>query len=181
LIPFPLVTASDDIRGLKPFLATEPNWPLIVFFALLGLVALGTAFALLLRRPKRRPPVRPPSGPAPQHPQAIRERLDALRASGLIEAGEATLFCDQLSEILRDFLRQRFGLSSRRLTTSEIMQSLRSRAPDSVCRPLEEVLSDCDLVKFAKVRLDAMSLQQTLTTAYLALEAAEIARPRGET
>lgn len=177
--PFPLVTAADEIRGLKPFLATEPHWLLIGFFALLGLAALAAAFSMLGRRPPR-PPSKRPAVAAAGGSLSTRERLDALRQSGLIEQGAAAPFCDQLSEIMRDFLRLRFGLSSRRLTTSEIMLSLRQRAPEAVCREVEETLVSCDLVKFAKVHMDAMGLQQALTTAYLAVETAELGSARGE-
>jgi len=180
VIPFPLVVASDDLRGLKPFMATDPNWPLILLFALLGLAALGYALSLLMRRPKRVPAARPPLAASAEPPLTIRSRLDAIRLSGLIEAGSAAPFCDQLSEILRDFLRQRYGLSSRRLTTSEIMNEIRRRAPDAVCRSLEDVLVCCDLVKFAKVQPDTIGLQQALTTAYLVLEYADVAPKRGE-
>lgn len=176
---FPLAVA-EDIRDLKPFVTAEPNWPLIVFLVLLGLGALSYALWLALRPRKRGVPAKaPPAAVAVETPQTIRGRLDALRASGLIEAGEAISFCDQLSEILRDFLRQRYGLSSKRLTTSEVLQALRSRAPETVCRTLEDVLVTCDLVKFAKVDVDAMTLQQTLTTAYLLLEYADTAARRG--
>lgn len=178
MIPFASLAASGDIRGLKPFLATEPNWPVVVLFALVGALALAGAARMLWKRPAPVSTVRPPSPSAP--PPTIRGRLDALRASGLIESGAATQVCDQLSEILRDFLRQRYGLSSRRLTTSEIMGELRRRGSDSFCRAVEEVLECCDLVKFAKVRLDAMALQQALTTAYLVLEYADAAPRRGE-
>lgn len=180
MIPFPLVATAEDIRDLKPFLASDPNWPLIAFFALLGLIALGYALSLALRPRKRRAAPKPPPAAPAEPPQTIRGRLDALRASGLIESGSAIPFCDQLSEILRDFLRQRYGLSSRRLTTSEIMHALRPRGPEAVCRAVEEVLVSCDLVKFAKVDVDAMGLQQTLTSAYLVLEYADTAPRRGE-
>jgi hypothetical protein len=178
LIPFPLVAASDDIRGLKPFMATDPNWPLIALFALVGVAALAYALSLLVR--PRKKPARPPAAAPAEPPQSIRGRLDALKASDLFDAGSAVPFCDQLSEILRDFLRQRYGLSSRRLTTSEIMQSLRPRGPEALCRSVEDVLVSCDLVKFAKVDADAMGLQQLLTTAYLVLEYAETTPRRGE-
>ena len=181
MIPFPLAAASEDIRDLKPFLASDPNWLLIAILIGIGLAALGYALSLALRprkspAPGKSPPV---AGPG-ETPHTIRGRLDALRASGLIESGAAIPFCDQLSEILRDFLRQRYGLSSRRLTTSELMHSLRQRASDSVCRAVEDVLVSCDLVKFAKVEVDAMGLQQTLTSTYLVLEYADTAPRRGE-
>ncbi len=180
MIPFPLVAAAEDIRDLKPFLASDPNWPLIAFFALLGLMALGYALSLVLKPRKGRvAPKAPPSAPV-EPPQTIRGRLDALRASGLIESGSAIPFSDQLSEILRDFLRQRYGMSSRRLTTSEIMQSLRQRGSETLCRAVEDVLVSCDLVKFAKVDVDTMGLQQMLTSAYLVLEYADAAPRRGD-
>lgn len=180
MIPFASLVAAGDIRGLKPFLATEPNWPVVVLFALVGALALAGALRALWKRPAPVELIRPPTPTPSAPPPTIRGRLDTLRASGLIESGAATQVCDQLSEILRDFLRQRYGLSSRRLTTSEIMGELRRRGSDSFCRAVEEVLECCDLVKFAKVRLDAMALQQALTTAYLVLEYADAAPRRGE-
>lgn len=180
MTPFPLVAVSEDIRDLKPFMATEPNGPLILLFVILGLAALGLALAMAVRPRKRPAPVRPPVQPTEEPAPSIRGRLDDLRNSGLIESGAAIAFCDQLSEILRDLLRQRYGLSSRRLTTSEILQSLRSRGSQALCGAVEEVLVSCDLVKFAKVQADAMSLQQALTAAYLALEYADEAPRRHE-
>lgn len=176
---FPL-SAVDDIRPLKPFLASDPNGPLIALFALIGLAALGYALSLLWRSRKPAPAPRGPVQAPAEPPQTIRGRLEALRTSGMMDGAHAVAFCDQLSEILRDFLRQRYGLSSRRLTTSEIMLSLRQRSPETVCRSVEDVLVCCDLVKFAKVDMDAMGLQQALTTAYLVLEYADITPRRGE-
>ncbi|MNT80010.1 hypothetical protein D3C72_2194150 [compost metagenome] len=60
------------------------------------------------------------------------------------------------------------------------MHSLRPRGSEALCRAVEDVLVSCDLVKFAKVDVDAMGLQQTLTTAYLVLEYADTAPRRGE-
>lgn len=175
----------DDIRPLKPFMASDPNGPLIALFALIGLAALGYALSLLWRSRKPAPAPRGPVQAPAEPPQTIRGRLEALRelvaeGDGLMDGAHAVAFCDQLSEILRDFLRQRYGLSSRRLTTSEIMHSLRQRSPEAVCRSVEDVLVSCDLVKFAKVDMDAMGLQQALTTAYLVLEYADVTPRRGE-
>lgn len=180
MIPFPLAAVSEDIRGLKPFLATEPNWVLILLLIGFGVVVLAVAFRLLAQRTSPTAPIRPPAASRVADPVTIRGRLDALRASGLIEAGSAIQVCDQLSEILRDFLRQRYGLSSRRLTTSEIMSELRRRGSEPLCRSVEDVLECCDLVKFAKVHVDAMGLQQALTTAYMVLEYADVAPRRGD-
>lgn len=116
-----------------------------------------------------------------QAPKNLRARLDALKK--LAEAGDTLRFCDQLTEILRDFLLQRYGLSSRRLTSSEVLHELeRRRVPSAVQQHLESIFAACDLVKFAKVRLDRNELRAHLTTAYLVLEFAghRHADPSGE-
>lgn len=168
--------ALEDIRGLKPFLAPGPApWALLLLVAM-GLV-LAFVFIYLSRRPAADATEEAPA-PASKGPRTLRGRLDALKASQLADRGEAARFCDQLSEIMRDFVLQRYGLSTRRLTSSELLAELESRRiPMAVLDPLGTVFEACDLVKFAKVRLAPAELQQHLTSAYLVLEFAGKAAP----
>lgn len=160
-----LAAPLEDIRGLKPFLTAGLNpWAIALVAIVLAIVA--GVFWYLARQAAAidAPPVVPV-----QAPRTLRSRLDALKK--LAESGDTLRFCDQLTEILRDFLLQRYGLSSRRLTSSEVLVELeRRRVPDAVHRHLESIFAACDLVKFAKVRLDRSELRAHLTTAYLVLE-----------
>lgn len=158
----------EDIRALKPFLSSGPDvGALLLIF--LAVVALLGAIAYFLRRPRRTLGFMPES----RMPPTLRGRLAALRSSGLAERGEAAVFCDQLAEIMRDFLAQRYGISSRRLTSSELLAELERQGVGLTVRdPLESIFAAIDLVKFAKVRLPAPELTQQLTTATLVLDLA---------
>lgn len=168
----------EDIRGLKPYLGTTPSpWALALVLA----VALVVGFALfyLSRRPAEAASDTTGASPS-KAPKTPRGRLDALKASQLADRGEAARFCDQLSEILRDFVLHRYGLSTRRLTSSELLAELsEQRVPMAVLDHLDTIFAACDLVKFAKVRLAPTELLQHLTSAYLVLEFAGQA-PRNE-
>jgi hypothetical protein len=162
----------EDIRGLKPFIVTGPNPWAIALLAVIALV-LGLAFFYLARsRPTPAPKVAPPS---PVVPLTLRGRLDALAQGPLLANGEAAKFCDQLSDILRDFLLQRYGLGSRRLTSSELLEELGARGiPVGVLSHVEAIVTSCDLVKFAKVRLGAHELTEALTATYVVLDLADL-------
>lgn len=160
-----LAAPLEDIRGLKPFLTTGPNSWAIALVAIVAAILVGVFWYLARQQTAEEEPV----VATPQAPKTIRARLDSLKK--LAEAGDTIRFCDQLSEILRDFLLQRYGLSSRRLTSSEVLVELeRRRVPHAVYQHLESIFAATDLVKFAKVRLDAHELREHLTTAYLVLE-----------
>lgn len=159
-----LAAPLEDIRGLKPFLTAGPNPWAIALVAIVAAVLAAVFWYLARQQATDLEPVA-----APQAPRTLRARLDALKK--LVEAGDTIRFCDQLTEILRDFLLQRYGLSSRRLTSSEVLVELeRRRVPNAVYQHLESIFAACDLVKFAKVRLEAAELREHLTTAYLVLE-----------
>ena len=166
-MPAPLAASLEDIRGLKPFLSGGANPWAIALLLVLAAVLAATLYYLAQREPTAEMPL----APLPTRPQTLRERLDALRQHPLNEMGEAIRFSEQLSEILRDFLLQRYGLSGKRLTSSELLQELERRhVPEIVRFHLASVFAACDLVKFAKVRLANAELHQHLTTAYLLLE-----------
>lgn len=163
----------EDIRGLKPFLAGGANPWAIAFLLIMAAVLAGMLYYLSRRQPTDEVMIVEAPTDAPL---TLRGRLDALRSYRLSEMSEAIRFCDQLSEILRDFLLQRYGLSTKRLTSSELLSELLRRGvSEQVRKHLESVFAACDLVKFAKVRLDSTELHQHLTTAYLILELSESA------
>jgi hypothetical protein len=133
-------------------------------------LVLAFVFYYLSRRDKPERSETAAAAPS-KGPKTLRGRLDALKASQLADRGEAARFCDQLSEILRDFVLHRYGLSTRRMTSSELLVELEARRiPMAVLDHLTTVFEACDLVKFAKVRLAPTELLQHLTSAYLVLE-----------
>ncbi len=113
--------------------------------------ALLAGAVLLIRRRKRAAYVAPVKR-IPPHELALNE-LEKLMADRLVEQGEYKLFYIRLSDILRHYIENRFGLRAPERTTEEFLVELgasdRLAANHKIL--LRDFLRHCDLVKFAKL------------------------------
>jgi hypothetical protein len=122
-------------------------WLVIAFVAAVLLYLLAR---FLPRNPLRRF-VRPLPPPEPAHIIALRE-LSALRSEELWQKGEVKKYYSRLSDILRRYIDNRYGIRSPELTTDETVRMLQ-RAAVTTGRQMsvvKEMLSLSDMVKFAK-------------------------------
>jgi hypothetical protein len=117
-----------------------------------ALVALGVAAVpalwLLLRSRRAKELVRIFR---PAHELAY-ARLQALVAEHLVEQGKLKEFYERISGILRHYIEDRFNLHAPERTTEEFLAELRftETLASADKHVLEEFLTHCDLVKFAK-------------------------------
>jgi hypothetical protein len=134
----------------------------------------------LRRRWRERDARRPAPPPRPAHEIAL-EKLDRLAKSSLGQGQDADLrqFYFELSEILREYLGNRFGFLALEMTTEELVGELQRRAPRGlVPGEIAGWLSACDLVKFAKLAPPPSEARGALETA---IRMVESTRPRPET
>jgi len=91
------------------------------------------------------------------------ERLKALVADDLINAGKIKEFYERISDILRHYIEHRFELRAPERTTEEFLTELAVTdvLAESDKELLGEFLEHCDLVKFAKHEPAAKQIQQT--------------------
>jgi len=123
------------------------------------LVFLGVRF--WRRRPRRSlaalVPVRPPR-------EVALEGLASLEGQGLPAQGRFKLFHLELSEILRRYLGDRYGILALDMTTSELLEDLARRPTDGLSlSELAWVCGQGDLAKFAKGEPTADDCKQALT------------------
>lgn len=87
----------------------------------------------------------------PAHVIALRE-LENLKALQLWQQGEVKKYYTRLTEILRQYLENRYGVYSLELTTSETLEALIRSGfkKNGSYKDLKSVLTGADLVKFAK-------------------------------
>jgi hypothetical protein len=113
------------------------------------LVALGTLGAVAWVRHRPRRPVPPPP---PRHPYDIaREALDALARSELLSRGLTKDYYDAISDVVRRYLGGMCGFDAIEMTTREVIAEVRTRPlPGVALVEVERLLSECDLVKFAR-------------------------------
>jgi hypothetical protein len=89
--------------------------------------------------------------------------LKALVEENLVEAGKIKEFYERISSILRHYIEHRFDLRAPERTTEEFLAELKYTEVLSVSdkESLEEFLTHCDLVKFAKHSPATEQIQQT--------------------
>lgn len=100
-------------------------------------------------------------------------KLEELGESRLILEGKAKAFYTQLTDILRNYLQERMGISATELTTAQLLDlleiynhegknGLSFRFTEEHIRRIREVLERADLVKFAKWKPGAETSEQDL-------------------
>jgi len=87
----------------------------------------------------------------PAHVIAFRE-LEKLKEEKLWQRGEVKLYYSKLTEIIREYLMNRFSVPALEMTTLETLEALRKNGVEEneTFRKLRTVLTGGDLVKFAK-------------------------------
>lgn len=168
VLPVPTDTITQ-VKDIKPPMNTPINfaelWPYIAGFVLL--VVIGWLVFYYLRKLKKGvEPVRV-KRIEPPHVIAIQE-LDKLRAEKLWQNNMVKQYYVRLSEIVRVYAAERYGIEALEMTTEEIVESLRSaivEEPGSV-ELVKNLLTLADLVKFAKANPLPNENEVSLLNAY---------------
>ena len=140
----------DIIKPYRAPLTIGEVLPWVLLVALLGaLVWLAIRFIRKLKKSKTG--VEAVIDPDPAHIIAFRE-LKKLREEQLWQKGEIKYYYTKLTEILRQYLENRFRVFSLELTTAETLVALVKSGfkKDGSYNQLKTVLTGADLVKFAK-------------------------------
>jgi hypothetical protein len=159
------VQEEADIRDNKDIIE-EPfhwldAWPLYVLLATAVLLFL---FWRWWRNRQRTEVVVPPPPPPPPHVTAL-QKLAALAEAKAWESGAIKAFQSDLTHILREYLDERFSLTTLEATTPETLAQLRKI--DFAAEHYNEVkriLEQADLVKFAKA-IPALAVHPKALTA----------------
>jgi hypothetical protein len=146
-------TATKIFDIVKPISAPLRPGEILpwVLLAIIAGVLIWYAIKLIKKLKVKKTGEEPVIEPDPAHIIAFRE-LEKLKEEQLWQKGEIKSYYTVLSEILRQYLENRFGISSPELTTIETLTALtRSGFRDDISfGKLKTVLTSSDLVKFAK-------------------------------
>lgn len=151
IAPADTTTKIYDI--IKPYKAPVTLGEILPWIILLAI--LGAIIWLLIRYIRKfknaRAGIEPEIVTDPAHIIAFRE-LEKLRAEQLWQKGEIKFYYTRLTEILRQYLENRYRVYSLELTTGETLDALLKTGfkKDGSYNHLKAVLTAADLVKFAK-------------------------------
>ncbi len=140
---------EDGDRSFWDFI---PNVVIEYWWAFLGgLIIIGLLIWGLIRNGKKPEEKRPERIATPY--ELAMERLRALKERKLWEQGQEREYFTRLTDILRIYLQDRFGVNAMEMTTDQIISHL-SDNPEVKDKKsyLKSILDMADFVKFAKMR-----------------------------
>ena len=144
-----------------------PAW--LVFVAVfVALSVLGLIVWLIGRRRKPAPPPKLPR-------QIALEELD--RISGEIERVSPYQFSIRVSDILRKYVTQQYGVPATRQTSIEFLTAVAKASPfsEEEASLLEDFLNRCDLIKFARYEATTSDSKLLLDEAIRFVKGAQLA------
>lgn len=175
------VDTAQDFRDIKeiytlPFSIwhwLQENWRWIAGGAV-ALAVLTVLFIVLYRRSRRPRPQAPVPPPVPVHTRTLLA-LEALQQKNLWQSGHTKAYYSELTDILRNYLQERYSVPAMEQTTDELLAALRlspmTKAAQEKLRPLLQL---ADMVKFAKWQaLPAENEQAMASAVRLVQETAE--------
>lgn len=159
----------NDIKPVQkpPFVWTDYLWVLWLLLGLLLLAALIVTIVYLALKKKRKGYFFTPPQVLPPHMRAI-QALDRLKSEKLgQQEGREKEYYTKITDILRYYLFERYGMQAMEMTSGEILNDIRKYAEaDSVHENLKQILSTSDLVKFAKYKPYADENDLSMMNAY---------------
>jgi hypothetical protein len=168
------VDEAADIMDIVEPLDPPFDWyallPWIIGYLLLALI-IPFLYYWLKKKKTRPEAVLPPAPAEPAHVTAL-ARLEALRQQKLWQADRAKEYHIELTDIIRWYLEQRFGIMALEQTTDEITYAMERNGLDrALIVDLRKVLMLADLVKFAKARPIATENEQSMDLAVAFIKA----------
>ena len=126
-------------------------------------MVVGAIAVLLIARARREKPV--PTDRVPAHEVAL-SALESIEPT-IADEYSAKRFFNEVSSVVRTYIEDRFAIHAPERTTEEFLRE--SRVHDELSREdldlLERFLNLCDLVKFARHRVETSDARATLQSA----------------
>ncbi len=174
-----LSSEADDIKDIKDPLEIPINYKFYIITGSIAiLILVVTLFiAYYIRKKRQGKPLIPKKEipPVPPHELAFME-LTELENSDLIAENRIKEFYSTASEIIRKYFENRYFFLAMEMITFEIMDKLKDtdikETPENITG---ELLTEADLVKFAKHIPDTQSVNSVISRARDIVEATKIA------
>lgn len=99
--------------------------------------------------------------PPPAHQVALRA-IEQFRGRAADSEDELKAYYDELTGVLRTYIKERFGIDAREMTTPQLITALTNAEDETALYDLRELLQTADLVKFARLQTSATENDRSL-------------------
>ncbi len=145
---------AKDIKDIKPPLEIKINYRRYIYYGLVGLVIIGLIIGVIWYLKKRKKGegliLKKKKHLKPAHIIAI-EELEELKNSNLLSERKFKEFYIIISNIIRCYIENRYFIYALEMTTNQVCENLYNAIKEvEIVELVQEFLSLCDIVKFAK-------------------------------
>jgi len=158
-----------DIKGVRtpPFVLMDYLPVILLILAILALLALAAFIIYRLITKKSLMPFKKEEPYVPPHIRAIR-RLDEIKSHKLWQSGKIKEYHSEITETLRKYIEERFGIGAMEMTSDEILTDIKKfSGADIAYENLKQILILADFVKFAKYNSLPDENELSMMNAYL--------------
>lgn len=162
----PTDTSITKTKDIKPIFEEEFNWKWYIHYlywglALLAFVAAIVMITLYIQKRKQNKITEPAKPKIPAHITALAS-LEKIKQELIWKEGKIKEYYSSISDTIRLYIEERYGVFALESTTDEIMTAFRSQVIDPESKnKLQQILTLSDLVKFAKMM--PIEAEHTLT------------------
>jgi hypothetical protein len=148
------VDTTQAFKGIKGIREVSLNWRDYIGWIIgAGVLLLAAIGIIIWLKTRRKPaPSEPPPPPEPLHEKALR-LLVALEAESLWQNGEVKEYYIRLTDVLRNYIEERFGIPALERTTDELTAAAKKH-PELCLQAdrLHRILATADMAKFARAQ-----------------------------
>ena len=153
---FDIPEGQEGFYGPKPIMMALPTareLGFIPLYWLLVFVGAAIGFTLLYSFRNDKPIIKRLKVEAklPAHVKAIND-IEVLKKEGSSHSEDAKAYYTQLTDILREYINDRFGFNATEMTSYEILERLEQSQDKESLSQLRDLLMTSDMVKFAKFK-----------------------------
>jgi hypothetical protein len=146
---------NDNLRDIKPPLSVPRTFMEVAPYLAAALAVIGGIIWTVwyIRKRRANAPTALAVKHVPQRPayEIAMEALERLRKERLWQSGAVKEYHTRLTDILRVYVEETFGVTTLEATTDEILAELPTKScPASIIEMLRSVLEKADMVKFAR-------------------------------
>ena len=145
---------ADSIFGIKEELAPPFDWAewRQVIWGVVAALLIGGLLAYVIYRLKNNKPIirriRNKKRLAP-HKVAM-QKIEQIKEEKMWQSEDSKEYYTQLTDTLRNYIKERYGFNAMEMTSYEIIQKLQEVNDEEAIAELRELFQTADLVKFAK-------------------------------
>lgn len=128
----------------------------ILPWVLLGLAVIAGIIFLIVwwsKRKKNQPLFRAKPKPLPPPDVEAINKLEEIRLARIWQSGKVKQYFSSLTDVMRNYLKRRYGFDATEMTTDEILDELKNHVSNAgATEKLQGMMQLADLVKFAKAQ-----------------------------